>query len=298
MKFEDVKYLSATIADDWCFGSINGVADNSKKPKMPNIYVDDNNDEVMTFTVNVETGEVIDWKGKKGVVYALGYKVRDCGGYYLYNKDLNPIATYDGYVPEALGIDDDNYGDYVYITIINNMIQNWKWNEDLYNVFIGSVDTYGNLITPPLIEKEPPKYGLNEFQYLLTHLHLIGDDNMSYANKIEALCKEYFIADVEITWGAVLDSYDNILNTCIFMEWLKLEDRQCIYSSACSIAEYIDGVAETMPFSLKSLSLAHMYRIKHNVNIKLMDELFIDSVKEEAKKLADKVNNTLKGESK
>ena len=82
------------------------------------------NGDMWNITINLETGEVQNWpKGTKVETY---YKVCDDGVYTLLDQDGKELLAHEGYVPKALQINDEGYGDYIIITINEDgLIENW-----------------------------------------------------------------------------------------------------------------------------------------------------------------------------
>jgi hypothetical protein len=80
------------------------------------------------FTIDVETGQVLNWSENTKI--EAFFKVCDDGNYYLIDSKFQTIDEFEGiYVPSCLSIDDNGYGDYVFLTIQENgVIKNWEQN--------------------------------------------------------------------------------------------------------------------------------------------------------------------------
>ncbi len=87
------------------------------------------------WKIDLEEGRILDWNGLAANVY---YKPCDCGLYTILDVDNNVIFESKSYVPGILSIDDQGYGDYLYITVDKDgYIKDWVCNErlvqDIYN---------------------------------------------------------------------------------------------------------------------------------------------------------------------
>lgn len=81
------------------------------------------------WKIDIDEGKILDWNGLKVSVY---YKVCDQGQYTLLDSDENVIFEVESYVPKILSIDDDGYGDYIYIDVDENgYIKEWTCNNKL-----------------------------------------------------------------------------------------------------------------------------------------------------------------------
>ncbi|MGP5057591.1 hypothetical protein ACTXIV_02550 [Psychrobacter celer] len=98
---------------------LNGEWDDEHNPKMPLTTKSAGGawaNHTMTLVIDIESGKVQDWN--EGDVAEINNKVVDMGVYSILNKDGDEITVIEGdYVPDALQIDDEGYGDYVHITI-------------------------------------------------------------------------------------------------------------------------------------------------------------------------------------
>lgn len=78
--------------------------------------------------IELETGKIINWR--QGVCASISYKVVDEFDCYITDSDDKIVARYNGYVPSFMAIDDEGYGDYVYLTINEDgYIENWSFDE-------------------------------------------------------------------------------------------------------------------------------------------------------------------------
>lgn len=118
-KKPDIVHIEAEVpyAED---AYINGVEENESTPHMPFLTPSDKNayqEWIWKIDINIETGEVMGFP--KDIKASIKYKVCDC----CTIKYNNQIVT--DYVPEFLALDDDGFGDYIYLTIENGMIKDW-----------------------------------------------------------------------------------------------------------------------------------------------------------------------------
>ena len=109
---------------------VNGKQEDEDLPTMPYLASDPSEgDWIWNLSIDADTGEVIGWP--KGTVGQSNYKVCDeC-------KVTFGSINYDCYVPDFLSIDDEGFGDYIYITIqADGLIKGWdksrfyKWVEE------------------------------------------------------------------------------------------------------------------------------------------------------------------------
>lgn len=81
--------------------------------------------------INIDTGQVIGWP--IGTTAEIHYKVADNGTYALFydQYSIDPVISYEGYVPDCLSINDNGFGDFITITINEDgFIENWKWTTE------------------------------------------------------------------------------------------------------------------------------------------------------------------------
>lgn len=111
--------------------TVNGIDEQEDAPKMPFLERSENPHFgwVWKLDIDAKTGEVIGWKEKyPDVTNARSfYKVCDCCHIKYGSLD------YDYYVPSFLCLDDEGYGDYMYLTIENGFIKGWS--ESRFNDF-------------------------------------------------------------------------------------------------------------------------------------------------------------------
>lgn len=101
-------YLDACYFED-C--DINGVPDDMTNPKVCGY---DPKLNLIVWDIDFTTGTIKNWNGQEVKTY---YKVVD-GGEYVLEIDSKCVEDVEGeYVPEFLSIDDEGYGDYVFLTI-------------------------------------------------------------------------------------------------------------------------------------------------------------------------------------
>ena len=115
---------------------VNGVREDNDNPKMPFLVHDDKYADGWCWKLDIDivTGEIIGWP--KDVRSRVWYKVCDCCGVKYGGKE------YYDYVPDFLSIDQDGYGDYIYITIEGGKIKNWS--EDACREFLEKVGQNAN----------------------------------------------------------------------------------------------------------------------------------------------------------
>ena len=104
-------------------GTSQWIEENPTNPSMPYLYKDGD----MYYwrpVIDLDKGQILNWpKDKEAKLF---YKVVD-EFYCLFNdSNGNCISEYDGYVPRCLQLDEEGYGDYIYITIDSEgYIKNW-----------------------------------------------------------------------------------------------------------------------------------------------------------------------------
>ena len=104
--------------------------DDNYQPKMPCIsYVEcKHKGWYWCPVIDLATGRIINWK--QGVRASISYKVVDEFDCYITDSDDKIVARYNGYVPSFMAIDDEGYGDYVYLTINEDgYIEHWSFDE-------------------------------------------------------------------------------------------------------------------------------------------------------------------------
>lgn len=76
----------------------------------------------------------------KGFKADVSYKVCDEFQCELLDNDGNKVLEYEGYVPKFMDIDEDGWGDYIYLTIDENgHIRDWKFDHN----HMDELNTYG-----------------------------------------------------------------------------------------------------------------------------------------------------------
>lgn len=79
--------------------------------------------------IDIDAGKIINWK--QGVTAYIHYKVCDDGTYNLEDKDRNVILSKEGYVPNIMCPEDDGFGDYIIMKVLEDgTICNWNPNID------------------------------------------------------------------------------------------------------------------------------------------------------------------------
>ena len=108
------------------------IEDDANQPKMPCMgYIECNRITSSWHwcpVIELETGRIINWT--QGVCASISYKVCDEFECYITDSDDQIVVKYEGYVPSFMAIDDEGYGDYVYLTINEDgYIENWSFDE-------------------------------------------------------------------------------------------------------------------------------------------------------------------------
>lgn len=81
--------------------------------------------------IDIDSGIILNWK--KGVAADVHYKVCDQGLYQIKDKGENVLLSKQGYVPNIMCPEDDEYGDYIIMNIDETgQIKNWNNNIDLF----------------------------------------------------------------------------------------------------------------------------------------------------------------------
>lgn len=110
----------------------DGWTEDNKEPKMPFMFkpvtaVNETSYHWMPI-IDIDNGKISNWP--LGVEAKLYYKVVDEFSCKLLDDNSDIIISYNGYVPPCMAIDDEGYGDYIYITIDNNgYIKDWNFSE-------------------------------------------------------------------------------------------------------------------------------------------------------------------------
>ena len=124
-KIYKVKYVSVCVGNEECQDGVETFRENGEKVdpydwKVPLYYGN------FHFTVDVDTGRILDWPDSKLYV-KVNMRAIDTGSYDFYDKDDNKIYEEQGYVPDFLGISSPAYGDDIcFDTDANGFILDWK----------------------------------------------------------------------------------------------------------------------------------------------------------------------------
>ena len=112
----------------WEDGSINGVPDNVDDPEMPcTEYRSEFEEYRWCPVINIDTGKIMGWP--KGVKAKIHYKVCDEFTCNIIDSNNYPYVEYDGYVPRFMSPMEENYGDYIIMSIDDNgYIEGWNIN--------------------------------------------------------------------------------------------------------------------------------------------------------------------------
>lgn len=112
----------------WEDGSINGVPDNIDDPEMPCAeYRSEFEEYRWCPVINIDTGKIMGWP--KGVKAKIHYKVCDEFTCNIIDPNNYPYVEYDGYVPRFMSPMEENYGDYIIMSIDDNgCIEGWNIN--------------------------------------------------------------------------------------------------------------------------------------------------------------------------
>lgn len=104
-------------------GTSQWVEENPNEPSMPYLYKDGN----MYYwrpVIDLDNGQILNWPKDKEA--KLCYKVVDEFNCILHDSNGNCVSEYDDYVPRCMQLDEEGYGDYIYITIDSEgYIKNW-----------------------------------------------------------------------------------------------------------------------------------------------------------------------------
>ena len=129
----NIKYILADFGVRYYEDAeVNGVEENEDEPKIPCIK-----DDRWVIKVDVDNGRITNWE--KGTTAKVYYKVCDDGEYTIVDSEDKIIKCIHSYVPSIFAIDDDGFGDYVYMTINEEgFIENWSCTSDDINDMIKS----------------------------------------------------------------------------------------------------------------------------------------------------------------
>ena len=117
------------------------IEDDNENPIMPcMVSTDDRCGKTHAWCpeIDVKTGMIRNWT--KGFKADVSYKVCDEFQCELLDNDGNKVLKYEGYVPKFMDIDEDGWGDYIYLTIDENgHIRDWKFDHN----HMDELNTYG-----------------------------------------------------------------------------------------------------------------------------------------------------------
>ena len=135
-KINKVKYLMVYVGNEDDDEGVETYRENGEK-----VDIDDDEEKPplnygdFGFTVDVDTGRILDWPDTKLYV-KVHIRAKDTGFYTFCDKDKNKIDEIDGYVPDFLGITSPAYGDDIcFDTDVNGFILDWK-EKDIKNKII------------------------------------------------------------------------------------------------------------------------------------------------------------------
>ena len=108
----------------WEDSYINGVKDNPEKPRMPCVEWDKERVEYRWRPViDPDLGIIANWE--KGVIAKVNYKVCDEFSCIIDLEDDQ--LYYEGYVPRFMSPEEENFGDYITMNILEDgTIQGWN----------------------------------------------------------------------------------------------------------------------------------------------------------------------------
>ena len=117
------------------------------KEKLVRQYLPGIKNDSWSITIDIDSGEIVEAEGNengfKGMSANVYFKVCDQGDYYLLDENKNVLfAKKDSYVPSILDIEDEGYGDYIYIKIEDGFIKDWNCTESDIIDFVKNDDEY------------------------------------------------------------------------------------------------------------------------------------------------------------
>ena len=116
----------------WEDGTLNGKDD--EDGKMPC-----RDGDLWCPTIEIETGMIVNWAF--GNTAQIHYKCCDAGTYALLDSGMNVLTEVSGYVPKAMCVGDNGYGDYVIMEIDESgHIEGWNPNNIDAEEFVKNVD--------------------------------------------------------------------------------------------------------------------------------------------------------------
>ena len=127
-KINKVKYVMVYVGNEDDYEGVETYRENGEK-----VGIDEEKPPLnygnFGFTVDVDTGRILDWPDTKLYV-KVHLRAIDTGFYTFCDKDKNKIDEINGYVPDFLGITSPAYGDVISLdTNVNGFILDWKEKE-------------------------------------------------------------------------------------------------------------------------------------------------------------------------
>ena len=118
----------------WEDGYINRIPDNVDDPEMPCAkYIREFEEYRWCPIIDIDSGKILDWP--EGVKASIHYKVCDEFECNLVNRYNESLIYYEGYVPRFMSPTEENYGDYIIMSIDEHGVID-GWNLDLVRKFI------------------------------------------------------------------------------------------------------------------------------------------------------------------
>jgi hypothetical protein len=104
-------------------GTSQWIEENPDEPSMPYLYKDGDK-YYWRPVIDLDKGQILNWPKDKEA--KLCYKVVDEFYCVLNDSNGNSVSEYNDYVPRCMQLDEEGYGDYIYITIDSEgYIKNW-----------------------------------------------------------------------------------------------------------------------------------------------------------------------------
>ena len=144
--FQDIKTLVVNFPIERGFmvdwdGKNYNLNDENELREWKNDYgmlLDPTDHDEIRLVIDVETGDIMTCPEDFCADF-FNVKLVDTGTYTLLDKDDDVVASYEGYVPDVLDLGGDRYGDYLNFEVKNEQIEDWKWNEELFEQFMENV---------------------------------------------------------------------------------------------------------------------------------------------------------------
>ena len=144
--FQDIKTLVVNFPIERGFmvdwdGKNYNLNDENELREWKNDYgmlLDPTDHDEIRLVIDVETGDIMTCPEDFCADF-FNVKLVDTGTYTLLDKDDDVVASYEGYVPDVLDLGGDGYGDYLNFEVKNGQIEDWKWNEELFEQFMENV---------------------------------------------------------------------------------------------------------------------------------------------------------------